>query len=85
MESLGFRLFLFFFLADAALFAFIVTPEEGYQAPAVVSIAEQPSADILPTAPSPTARRKRFTDTLPGRQTDKKEPPFVRPALQQDR
>lgn len=61
MQSLGFRLFLFFFLADVALFAMLVMPEDDYTPTPAVIVSEAPTKAIergfISAAPSPNARR----------------------------
>lgn len=69
MQSLGFRLFLFFFFADIALFTLLMMPEDGYYTPTPAVIAAEPPrsaaiTDIVPTAPSPASRRLPAADTL---------------------
>jgi len=43
MQSLGFRLFLFFLFADVALFAILVMPEDGYTSTPAVIASEAPA------------------------------------------
>lgn len=61
MQSLGFRLFLFFFLADVALFAMLVMPEDHYTpTPAIIASEAPPRATdkgFISAAPSPNAHR----------------------------
>jgi hypothetical protein len=68
MQSLGFRLFLFFFLADVALFTMLAMPEDGYTpTPAIIASEAPPRAadkGFISAAPSPGARRATtFADT----------------------
>ncbi|WP_250630046.1 hypothetical protein [Rhodoflexus caldus] len=61
MQSLGFRLFLFFLLADVALFAMLVMPEDYYTPTPAVIVSEAPpkatERGFISAAPSPNARQ----------------------------
>ncbi|MCS6968775.1 MAG: hypothetical protein RMJ44_08680 [Cytophagales bacterium] len=68
MRNLGFRLSLFFLIADLALFTMIVLPERGYQETSISVVTPNFSSEgeILPTAPAPFSkpRQRMAIDTV---------------------
>ncbi|MCS7017673.1 MAG: hypothetical protein RMJ87_07245 [Cytophagales bacterium] len=67
MQSIAFRLCLFFFFADMALFTMLIMPEKGYYQPVpAITISETPypaAVEVMPTAPSPTFRYRKNDTT----------------------